>query len=321
MKAICFERYGPPEVLELREIPKPAPQKDEVLIRIHATSLNDWDWGAMNGAPFVNRLIFGLRKPARQILGSDIAGCVEEVGAEVSQFRPGDEVFGDLSGRWGGLAEYVCAPAGMLTKKGARMTFRQAAAMPQAGLLALQGLRDCGNIRTGQKVLINGAGGGVGTFAIQIAKLYGAEITAVDAAEKHQMLLGLGAARVLDHTQVDFTREQDTYDLVLDVKTNRPARDYIRVLKPAGTYVTVGGMTGYLLQLLLLGPWFALTGRRRLRILALKPNQGLAHLRELFDAGKLLPVIDRSYALPDSAEAFRRFGAALHRGKLIIDLV
>lgn len=318
MKAVVFTKYGSPDVLELREVEKPIPKDDEVLIRVHAVSLNDWDVGALGGTDFVNRLIFGFLKPKKQILGSDIAGRIEAVGRNVRQFRPGDEVFGDLSGEWGGFAEYVCARESAVVLKAPSMTFEQAAAIPQAALLALQGLRDIGRIQSGQTLLINGAGGGVGTFAMQIAKLYDAEITAVDSASKLDMLRSMGAAHVIDYAQEDFTRNAQRYDLILDVKTTRSILDCARALNPNGVYVTVGGSMARLFQGLLLGPWIAMTTSKRVRILALKPNKGLAYMNELFEAGSVVPVIDRSFTLSQVPEAFRHFGAGQHKGKVVI---
>jgi NADPH:quinone reductase-like Zn-dependent oxidoreductase len=318
MRAIVFTRYGSPDVLELKEVEKPTPKDDEVLIKVHAASLNDWDWGALHGVPFVNRLMFGLLSPKRQILGSDIAGRIEAVGKNVLQFRPGDDVFGDLSGEWGGFAEYVCARENALAPKSPNMTFEQAAAIPQAAMLAVQGLRDVGRIQTGQKLLINGAGGGVGTFAIQIAKLYEVEVTAVDSAEKLDLLRSLGADHVIDYTQEDFTRNRQRYDLILDVKTNRSVLDCARALSPNGTYVTVGGSMARLFQALLWWPWIALTTHKRIRIVALKPNKDLAYMKELFEAGKVVPVIDGPYQLKEVPEAFRLFGAGRHKGKVVI---
>jgi NADPH:quinone reductase-like Zn-dependent oxidoreductase len=320
MKAIVFTRYGSPDVLELREVAKPTPRDDEVLIRVHAASLNDWDWGALRGTPFVNRLLFGLLKPKKQILGSDIAGRVEAVGRGVLQYRPGDDVFGDLSGDWGGFAEYVCARESALALKPPGMTFEEAAAIPQAGLLALQALRDKGQIQRGQRLLINGAGGGVGTFAIQIAKLYEAEVTGVDSAGKLEMLRSMGAEHVIDYTREDFTRNGQHYDLILDVKTTRSVWECARALSPNGVYVTVGGSMPRLLQALVLAPWIAILKNRRIRILVLKPNKGLTYMRDLFEAGKVVPVIDGPYKLSEVREAFLHFGEARHKGKVVITL-
>lgn len=318
MKAIVFTKYGSPDVLELKEIEKPAPRDDEVLIRVHAASLNDWDWGALQGIPFVNRLMFGLLRPKKQILGSDIAGRIEAVGKNVRRFQPGDEVFGDLSGEWGGFAEYVCARENALALKAPGMTFEQAAAIPQAAMLAVQGLCDVGRIQEGQRLLINGAGGGVGTFAIQIAKLHGVEVTGVDSPGKLDMLRSMGAKHVIDYTQQDFTKNGERYDLILDVKTNRPISDYVRALSPNGTYVTVGGSMGRLFQALLFRLWISLTTNKKIRIVALKQNKDLEYMKELFATGKAVPVIDGPYTLSEVPQAFRHFGAGRHKGKVVI---
>jgi NADPH:quinone reductase-like Zn-dependent oxidoreductase len=320
MKAVVFTRYGLPDVLELKEVEKPAPGDDEVLIRVHAASLNDWDWEALRGTPFVNRLLFGLVRPKKhkQILGSDIAGRVEAVGKAVRKLEPGDEVFGDLSGRWGGFAEFVCAPESALALKSPGMTFEQAAAIPQAGLLALQALHDKGRIRKGQKLLINGAGGGVGTFAIQMARLYDSEVTAVDRTEKLEMLRAMGAAHVIDYTKEDFTRSGQLYDLILDVKTTRSPFDCARALRRNGVYVSVGGSIPRAFQAVLMGPWISVTRKKKIRFLALKTNKGLTRMKELFDSGKVVPVIDGPYSLSEVPEAFRRFGEGRHKGKIVI---
>jgi NADPH:quinone reductase-like Zn-dependent oxidoreductase len=320
MKAIVFTKYGSPDVLELKEVEKPTPGDGEVLIRVHAASLNDWDWAALHGVPFVNRLIFGLRFPKKQILGSDIAGHIEAVGRNARTFQPGDEVFGDLSGQWGGFAEYVCARENALALKPPGMTFEEAAAIPQAAMLAVQGLRAMKRIEPGQKLLINGAGGGVGTFAIQLAKLYGLEVTAVDSAEKLEMLRSMGAAHVIDYAEEDFTKTGQRYDLVLDVKTTRSVLDCARALSPNGTYVTVGGSMARLFQALLLRPWVAIFQRKNIRLVSLKANQDLPYMKELFEQGKVVPVIDGPYALSDVPEAFRRFGRGRHKGKVVITL-
>src|SRR5688572_21311045 len=253
LKAIIYTKYGGPEVLEIKETEKPSPNDDEVLVKVHAVSLNDWDFGLLKG-DFVNRILNGLRKPKRQILGSDIAGRIEAVGKNINKFKAGDEVYGDLSGQWGGFAEYVCAPEKSLALKPARMSFEEAAAIPQAAMLAVQGLIDKGKIRSGQKILINGAGGGVGTFGIQIAKLYDVEVTGVDNAGKLDMMRSMGFDHVIDYKKEDFTKNGKRYDLILDVKTNRSIFSYARALSRDGVYVTVGGSLPRLLQALVLGP-------------------------------------------------------------------
>jgi NADPH:quinone reductase-like Zn-dependent oxidoreductase len=318
MKAIVFTRYGTAEVLEPREVAKPTPKADEVLVRVRAVSINDWDWQALQGIPFMNRLMFGLLKPKKQILGSDIAGVVEAVGQNVRRFHLGDEVFGDLSGRWGGFAEYVCARESELAPKPAGLTFEEAAAIPQAAMLAVQGLLDKGQIRQGQKLLVNGAGGGVGTFAIQIARLYGAETTGVDSAAKLDMLRFLGYDHVLDYAQEDFTRTGQQYDLILDVKTNRPIRAYLRALSLGGAYVTVGGSLAQLAQVALLGPLVAMVRKKRMCVVGLKPNKDLGYMTELVEAGKVRPVVDGRYTLDQAAEAMRYFGEGRHQGKVVL---
>jgi NADPH:quinone reductase-like Zn-dependent oxidoreductase len=318
MKAIVFERYGSPDLLKLEEVPAPVPGEDEVLIRVRAVSINDWDYGILMGTPFINRVMGGVFRPKQPILGSDVAGRIEAVGRNVRQFQPGDEVFGDLSGRWGGFAEFVCAPATSLALKPRGMTFAQAAAIPQAAMLAVQGLRE-GGMRAGQRLLINGAGGGVGTFAVQIARQHGVEeVTGVDSTEKLDLLRSLGFDKVIDYTREDFTRSKARYDLIFDVKTNRSPFDYARVLTPTGTYATVGGSLGRLAQFLLFWPWFRMTTRKKLRVVMLKPNRDLAYMCELFEAGKVVPVIDDLRTLAEVPEAMRYFGEARHKGKVVI---
>ncbi len=320
MKAVVMERYGAPGVLELRDVPTPAPKPHEVLVRVHAASVNDWEWGVVRGTPIV-RIFNGLFTPKVRIIGCDIAGRVEVVGENVKAFRPGDEVYGDLcmSG-FGAFAEYACATEAALARKPPRMTFEQAAAIPQAGMLAVQGLIDVGRIRSGQKLLLNGAGGGVGTFALQIAKLYDVEVTVVDKAGKLDMLRAMGADHVIDYLKQDFTREGKQYDLILDVKTNRSPLAYARALNHNGIYVTVGGNTGRLLQFLVLSPLLSRLSYKHVRIVALKPNKDLAYMNDLFEAGKLAPVIDRTYKLAELPEALRLFGTGDHKGKIIISM-
>lgn len=321
MKAVVFKKYGSPDVLRLAEVAKPIPRDNEVLLRVHAVSVNDWDWALLRGQPLVNRLLFGLFRPKRQVLGSDIAGRVESIGAKVTRFRPGDEVYGDLSGRWGGFAEYMCAPESALSPKPENMDFAQAAAMPQAGLLALQGLRHKGQIKPGQKVLINGAGGGTGTFAIQIAKSLGARVWGVDRPEKLETMRAAGAAEVIDYTRQDFTKSGQQFDFILDVAAHHSIFDCRRVLAPGGSYVMVGGASGRIIETMLLGPLISLAGSRKMGILAHKPNEGLADLAALFEAGMVVPLIDRYFPLDEAAEAMRYFGTGLTRGKVVVKVV
>lgn len=304
-------------MLELAEVEKPVPGDDEVLVKVHAVSINDWDWGLLQG-DFINRVMYGLFKPKKQVLCSDIAGTVEAIGKNVKKYRVGDAVYGDLSGRWGGLAEYTCAPEDMLALKPPGMSFEYAAAIPQAGMLAVQGLIDKGEIKQGQKILINGAGGGVGTLGLQIAKTYGAEVTGVDSAVKLPMMHSLGFDHVMDYAREDFTKNGKQYDLVLDVKTNRPVLDYARALVPGGIYVTVGGSMPRLLQVLCLAPWITRAKHKHIRIVMLKPNKDLGYMNELWESGKLKPVIDGPYEWSEVQQAFALFGSGDHKGKVVI---
>ena len=314
---MVYEKYGTPDVLELKEVEKPVPGDNEVLVKVYAASINDWDLGLLHG-DFINRMLNGLTKPKRKILGSDIAGKVESVGKNVKHLKPGDEVYGDLSGQWGGFAEFVCAPEKSLSLKPATMSFEEAAAIPQAAMLAVQGLIDKGNIRQGQKLLINGAGGGVGTFGIQIAKLHGVEVTGVDKGNKLEMLRSIGFDHVIDYTKEDFTKNGKVYDLILDAKTNRSMFKYSRSLSRHGVYVTVGGDIGRLLQALLLAPLINLIYKKHIRIVALKANKDLMYMNELFEKGKVKVVIDGPYRLDQLPEAFRHFARADHKGKIVI---
>jgi NADPH:quinone reductase-like Zn-dependent oxidoreductase len=317
LKALIYTKYGGPEMLEYKEVAKPLPAENEVLIKVFAVSINDWDWGLLQG-DFINRIMYGYRKPKIQILGSDISGRIESIGKNVSRFRPGDEVFGDLSGRWGGFAEYVCANENAVRLKSSKMSFEEAAAIPQAAMLAVQGLIDKGAMERGQKLLINGAGGGVGTFGLQIAKLYGLEVTVVDSAPKLQMLRLLGADHLIDYRQTDFTKNANRYDIILDAKTNRSPFSYLRALTPGGRYITVGGSGPRLLQLLLFKPWISIFHKNKISIVMLKVNKDLEFMNSVFDAGKVKPVIDGHYRLADIPEAFRHFSKAEHQGKIVI---
>jgi NADPH:quinone reductase-like Zn-dependent oxidoreductase len=320
MRAIVFTRYGSPDELTLRELPVPKPRADEVLVKVHAASLNEWDWSALHGRPWINRLIFGLMSPRRQILGTDIAGVVERVGEKVVHFKPGDEVMGDLTDRWGAFAEYVCAGEQQLGIKPRGMSFEQAASLPQAGLLAWQALRDFNLLQRGKSLLINGAGGGVGTLAIQIAKSHGMHVIAVDAAEKLEALRRLGADEGIDYRGDDFTNHGSRYDAILDVRTTRPPGAYARALRPDGVYVTVGGDLDRLCQVYLSGSWRSRKSRKHLKVLALKPNEGLDQLCAMVGSGVLKPVIDRTFPLADTAGAFRHYGMAPFVGKIVVTM-
>lgn len=319
MKAIVYTQYGTPDVLSLKEVDKPVPNDNEVLVKVRAVSLNDWDLALVKG-DFVNRLLNGVRRPRRTIVGSDIAGHVEVVGKDVTKFQPGDEVFGDLSGRWGGLAEYVCAHENQLAIKPPEMTFEQAAAIPQAGMLAVQALIDAAGIRSGQTLLINGAGGGVGTFGLQLAKQYDVEVTGVDSAAKLEMMRLIGFDHVIDYTGEDFTKSGQQYDIIIDAKTNRSVFDYLRALRPNGMYVTVGGSVSRLLQAFLLRPLISRVYKKQVTVVALKANKDLGYMCDLFLAGKLKPVIDGHYELDRFREAFALFAEARHKGKVVISV-
>ena len=321
MKAIVYTKYGPPDGLQLKEVEKPIPKDNEVLVKIQASSLNAADLDFLRGT-FFSRII-GPFKPKYKILGSDIAGRVETVGRNVEQFQPGDEIFGDLFYHgFGAFAEYVCVTENALALKPASMTFEEAATLPQSGLLALQGLRDKGQIQQGQKVLINGASGGTGTFAVQIAKSFGAEVTGVASTKKLDMVRSIGADKVIDYTQEDFTKSGQCYDLILDVASNRSILAYKRALSPKGIYVTAGGHLAALLQTVFLGPIISMIGSKKMGILVWKQmkKEDLDFLTELFEAGKVAPVIDRRFPLSEVAEALRYLEEGHAQGKVVITM-
>ena len=323
MKAIVYHKYGSPDVLELKEVEKPTPKDDEVLVKVHAASLNAADWHLLRGKPFLVRLMgFGLLKPKNKILGADMAGRVEAVGRNVKQFQPGDEVFGEISEcGFGAFAEYVCAPENALALKPASMAFDEAAAVPLAALTALRGLRDKGQIQPGQKVLINGASGGVGTFAVQIAKSFGAEVTAVCSTRNLDKARSIGADQVIDYTQDDFTKSGQRYDLILAANGYHSIWDYKRALSPKGIYVMVGGSMAQMYQAMFLGPLISKTGSKKMGFLLQKSNQeDLVFMRELLEAGKVVSVIDRRYPLSEVPEALRYLEEGHARGKVVITL-
>jgi NADPH:quinone reductase-like Zn-dependent oxidoreductase len=322
MKAIVYTKYGPPEVLQLKEVEIPTPKDDEVLIKVHAVSVNYNVLAFARGKPLAVRAWSGLLKPKHKILGSDIAGQVEAVGRNVKQFQPGAEVYGDIfECGWGGFAEYVCALEDALALKPANMTFEEAAAVPQAALVALQGLRDKGQIQPGQKVLINGASGGIGTFAVQIAKSFGAEVTGVCSTRNLDMVRSIGADHVIDYTQEDFTENGQSYDLILATAGYRSIFDYKRALSPRGIYVMTGGSMKQIMQANLLGPCISKAKGKKLVALSHKTSQkDLVFMKELLEAGKVVPVIDRRYTLSEVAEALRYYGEGHARGKVVITL-
>ncbi len=324
MKAIVCTKYEPPDVLQLKEVDKPTPKEEEALVKVHAASLNAADLEYLRGV-FVVRLLYqGLLKPKNTIPGSDVAGRIAAVGRNVKQFQPGDEIWGDLSypHSFGTLAEYVCIPENALRLKPASMTFEQAAAVPTAAVVALQNLRDKRPIQPGQKVLINGAGGGTGTFAVQLTKYFGAEVTGVDSTKKLDMLHSIGADHVIDYTQEDFTKNGQHYDLILDVVVHRWIFDYKRALSPEGICVFVGGSMTQVFLNTLLGRLISMTSSKKMGLVPWKPNkkEDLVFLKELFEAGKVVPVIDRHYPLSKVPEAFRYLEEGYAKGKVVITM-
>ena len=320
MKAMMYTQYGSLDVLKLVDVEKPTPKDDEVLIKVQATSVTFGDLAAVKGEPFMVRFTLGLREPKFPIPGKDVAGIVEAVGANVKQFKPGDEVFGDLSEcGWGAYAEYVAASENALVQKPANLTFEAAGAVPESGVVALQGLRQ-GKIQSGQKVLIYGASGGIGTFAVQIAKSYSAEVTGVCSTRNLEMVRSLGADHVIDYTKEDFTQNGQQYDLILATAGYRSLFDYKRALAPGGHYVATGGEMAQIFQPMLLGPLVSSDGRN-LTNLAMKPDtKDLAFIKELIEEGKVTPVIDKSYPLSELPEALKYYGEGRSRGKVVVTL-
>ncbi len=322
MKAIIYTTYGSPDVLTVQEMEKPTPKEDEVLIKIHAAGTNPLDWHKMRADPFLVRLSDGLQKPKETRLGADIAGEIEAVGSKVQGFHPGDAVFGEIG--VGGFAEYVCVPAKSVVPKPVNLSFAEAAAVPVAALTALQGLRDTGKMQAGQpgepkkKVLVNGASGGVGTFAVQIAKAWGGEVTAVCSTRNIDLVRSIGADHVIDYTQNDFTRAGNKYDLILDAVGNCSVRDYRRALTPQGIGAVAGITTlARMFQVILFGQ----IGEQKLNVFLAKPNQkDLLVLKELLESGKIAPVIDRTYPLAQTADAIRYLETSRARGKVVITM-
>lgn len=320
MQAIVYEKYGSPDVLHLTELAKPIPTDDQILIKIQAVSINGSDREGMIGKPLYAR-IRGLLRPGNKILGSDIAGRVEFVGKDNTEFKPGDEVFGEIPGYHGGFAEYVCTHGKTMMLKPASLTFEQAAAIPQAGVIALLGIRDKGKVQPDQKVLINGAGGSAGSFAIQLAKLYGAEVTGVDNAGKLDFMRSLGADHVIDYNREDFATTGKQYDLILDLIAHRSVFAYARALRSNGTCFFVGGSAAVIFQILLLGPLIKRTRSKHVRMLVVPQNRkDLISITELCASGKIAPVIDRRYSLSETPEAMRYVAEGRAKGKVVISL-
>ncbi|MGA8088735.1 MAG: NAD(P)-dependent alcohol dehydrogenase [Terracidiphilus sp.] len=321
MKAIVYREYGSADVLKLEEVPQPTPADNEVLIKIRAAAVNPLDWHLMRGVPWPLRFFSGLRKPKRTSLGADMAGDVVTVGAAVANLKPGDGVFGAVDGAF---AEYVCAPASIVALKPLNVTYEQAAAVPIGGLTALQALRDKGNLQAGQNVLINGASGGVGTFAVQISKWMGAKVTGVCSTRNVDLVRGIGAGRVIDYTREDFTASGERYDVIFDLVGNRPLADFRRVLNPKGVFIACGGggpetpagdaLAGMIKQLV--QGWF--TKQRLVGILAKRDKGDLEILSQLMTSGDVIPVIDRYYGLSELPEAIRYLEAGHARGKVVI---
>ncbi|WP_162419270.1 NAD(P)-dependent alcohol dehydrogenase [Cyclobacterium roseum] len=322
MKAVQFTTYGNPErVLAVREVEKPIPKNHEVLVKIHATALNDYDWSLVRGKPYLYRLLFGLFKPKVPIPGMELAGMVDAVGSDVTKFTVGEAVFGDISAYgFGTFAEYVCVDANALIKKPENLSFEEATAVPHAFCLALQALRDLGNIKKGQKILINGGGGGVGTLAVQLAKLEGCVVTGVDSGEKLEQMKAIGYDFVVDYKKTNFTKRGETYDLILDCKTNQYPWSYLRALSPNGKYVTIGGKPASLLNLLFFGKILSLFSTKKLQIVSLKPNKHLDYFLELFSQKKIQIFIDGPYLLGDTPRLIQYFGEGKHQGKVVIRL-
>ncbi|MBL1214990.1 MAG: NAD(P)-dependent alcohol dehydrogenase [Ignavibacteriae bacterium] len=324
MKAIYRENYGTEEELKLTEVENPEVKENEVLVKVIAASINASDVEFLTGSPFYTRM-WGLFKPKIKVLGSDIAGYVESTGSNAVKFKPGDKVFGDIFDTWGGLAEYVSVNESKLLVKPDFISFEEAAAIPQASLVALQGLTAKINLQPGQKVLINGAGGGAGSFAIQIAKTFGTEVTGVDSAAKLDMIKDLGADNVIDYTNTDFTKIGERYDLILDLVAGHPIRNYKRTLADDGTYLFVGGSLLQLLKtvivsaLMLVANKFMIS-KKKIGILTHKPNKGMEYILSMIESKKMKCVIDKVYKLNDIAEAMRHLMNGNAKGKIVINI-
>lgn len=320
MKALIFEKYGlPQEVLKIREEAMPVPKENEVLVKIHCTTINDYDWSMVRGKPLLYRLMFGLTRPKSSVPGMELSGTIVEIGSSVKAFKIGDEVFGDISAYgFGTFAEYISIHYKALLLKPNAMSFKAAAALPHASLLAYQGLVGLGTLQKGMKVLINGAGGGVGTFALQLAKLKECEVTGVDNKDKQETLRTLGFDYLIDYELQDFTKAGLRYDLILDCKTNKSPFSYQRSLKLEGKYVSIGGSIPYLLFTLIWGKLLSLISSKSLKILSLKPNEGLDYICECYEKQHIKCLIDGPYPLESGAEMLQYFGNGKHKGKIVL---
>lgn len=324
MKAYTIKNYGDPDkVLKLVETKKPEPKNNEVQIKVCATTINDYDWSITTGKPLAYRLLYGIFSPRKKVRipGMEVSGIVEKIGNKATKFNIGDAVYGDISNfGFGSFAEFLCINDKALTRKPASMRFEEASSFPHASMLALQGLKDIGQIKDNQKILINGGGGGVGSFGIQLAKLYNANVTGVDTGEKLKAMLAQGFDKVIDYEKEDFTKSTLQYDLILDCKTNRPLWKFLKVLKPEGKYVTIGGRSGKLLQLLYMNPLLKLFSKKRMHMVMLNPNKDLEYINRLYKDNKINCVIDGPHTFEKIPWAIQRFGDGLHTGKIVISV-
>jgi NADPH:quinone reductase-like Zn-dependent oxidoreductase len=324
MKAYNIKNYGEPhKVLRLIEVEKPEPKNTEVLVKVCATTVNDYDWCITTGKPFAYRLIFGIFSPKKKLRlpGMEVSGIVEKVGTNATKFKVGDAVYGDISNfGFGSFAEFLCIDEKALARKPEKMSFEEATSIPHAAMLAVQGLRDVGQIKDGQKILINGGGGGVGSFGVQIAKLYKADVTGVDTGEKLKAMKTQGFDTVIDYKVKDFTKSDQQYDLILDCKTNRSLWKFLKVLKLEGKYVSIGGKSGKLLQMIYMSPILKLFSKKRVLMTMLKANKDLAYINTLYEENKINFVIDGPYPFDKIPWAVQRFGDGLHHGKIVISV-
>ncbi|PCI35217.1 MAG: alcohol dehydrogenase [Flavobacteriaceae bacterium] len=322
MKAIIFENYGAPEkVLKIGEVEIPIPKDNEVLIKIYATAINDYDWNLVSGKPLLYRMMFGLLKPKKNIPGIEFSGVIERIGGVVDELKIGDAVFGDISEfGFGTFAEYICVNEKSVVKKTKELSFEEATTVPHAFALALQALKDIGQIKKNQKILINGGGGGVGLFAVQIAKVYGCHVTGVDSSEKLELMKSVGFDTVIDYKITNFTQENVAYDLVLDCKTNQSVFAYKRVLKDKGNYVTIGGQLTKLFSVVLWGKIISLFSAKQFQLVGLQQNKELDYFMELFKQKKIKSIIDGPYLFEDIPRLIQYFGKGKHKGKIVIKM-